>query len=75
MDVRIGVTDNPREIIIQLADDADRDEVKAAIDAALTGTAPTLWLIDEKGKEVGVSSAKVAFVELGPDGANPIGFG
>ena len=75
MDVRIGVTDNPREIAIQLADDADRDTVKAAIDAALTGAAPTLWLVDDKGKEVGVASSRIAFVELGPEGANPIGFG
>lgn len=75
MDVRIGVTDNPREIAIQLADDTDRDSVKAAIDAALTGASPTLWLTDDKGKEVGVASSKIAFVELGPDGANPIGFG
>ncbi len=75
MDVRIGVTDNPREIAIQLPDDADRSEVKALIEAALTGTVPTLWLTDEKGREVGVAGAKIAFVELGPDGANPIGFG
>ncbi len=75
MDVRIGVTDHPREIAIQLPDDVDRSAVKANIDAALTGAATTLWLTDEKGREVGVAAAKIAFVELGPDGANPIGFG
>ena len=75
MDVRIGVTDHPREIAIQLPEDADRDAVKAAIDDALTGTSTTLWLTDDKGKEVGVSAAKISFVELGPEGGNPIGFG
>lgn len=75
MDVRIGVTDHPREIAIQLPDDTDRDAVKAAIDQALTGASATLWLTDEKGKEVGVAAAKISFVELGPEGGNPIGFG
>ncbi len=75
MDVRIGVTDHSREIAIQLPEDADRGAVKQAIDAALTGEAATLWLTDDKGKEVGIAAAKIAFVELGPDGTNPIGFG
>lgn len=75
MDVRIGVTDHPREIGLKLADDADRTAVKADIDAALTGATTTLWLTDEKGGEVGVASAKIAFVEIGPEGGSPIGFG
>ena len=75
MDIRIGVTDNPREITLVLADDADRDAVKATIDAALSGASETLWLTDEKGKDVGVAASRLAFVEIGPEGANPIGFG
>lgn len=75
MDLRIGVTDHPREIAIQLPDDADRDAIRAAIDQALTGEVSTLWLTDDKGKEVGVAAAKISFVELGPEGGNPIGFG
>ena len=30
---------------------------------------------DDKGKEVAVPAARLAFVELGPAGSNPIGFG
>ena len=75
MDIRIGVTDNPREITLVLPDDADRDAVKAAIDSALTGGTSSLWLTDEKGREVGVTASRIAFVEMGPEGANPIGFG
>ncbi|MDW3219359.1 MAG: DUF3107 domain-containing protein [Acidimicrobiales bacterium] len=75
MDVRIGVTDHPREIGVKLADDADRGAVKAQIEAALAGTADTLWLTDEKGGEIGVASARIAFVEIGPEGGSPIGFG
>lgn len=75
MDVRIGVTDHPREIGVKLADDADRAAVKAQVEAALAGSAETLWLTDDKGGEVGISSARIAFVEIGPEGGSPIGFG
>ena len=75
MDIRIGVTDNPRDINLVLADDADREAVKATIDAALEGTSKTLWLTDEKGRDIGVAAARLAYVEIGPEGANPIGFG
>lgn len=76
MDVRIGVTDNPREINLELPKDADRAAIRADIDAALSGASNTLWLVDAKGREVGITAARVAYVELGPDGStNPIGFG
>ncbi len=75
MDVRIGVTDHPREIGVTLPNDTDRAAVKAQVEAALDGTAATLWMTDEKGGEIGIPAAKIAFVEIGPEGGSPIGFG
>ena len=76
MDVRIGVTQAPREINIELADDADRDDVKSRVEAALAGASDVLWITDKRGKDVGVPSAKIAYVELGsPDSDRRIGFG
>ena len=76
MDVRIGVTQTPREISLELADDLDRAEVKSKIDAALTGAVDVLWLTDKKGRDVGVPADKIAFVELGAaEGERRIGFG
>ena len=76
VDVRIGVTQTARDISLELADDLDRDAVKAKIDAALNGAVDVLWLTDKKGREVGVSAAKIAFVELGTaEGDRRIGFG
>lgn len=76
MDVRIGVTQAPREISIELGDDADRDDVKARIEAALSGASDVLAITDKRGNESFVPSAKIAYVELGSqEGGRSIGFG
>jgi len=76
VDVRIGVTNAPKEVQIRLADDADRDEVKGRIEKALAGAADVLWLIDRHGAEVGVRADKLAYVELGSQETDShIGFG
>jgi len=73
--VRIGVTQAPREISIEVPDD-ERDQVRAAIDAALSGAKDTLWLQDKRGKLTAIPSAKIAYIEIGsPDGERRIGFG
>jgi hypothetical protein len=74
VDVRIGVTQAPREITVEIPDD-ERDEVKAAIDAALSGAKDTLWLQDKRGKLTAIPSSKIAYIEIGsPDGDRRIGF-
>lgn len=76
MDVRIGVTDTPREINIELADDLDRGAIKQQVEAALAGAVDVLWLTDKKGRDYGVCAAKIAFVEIGTaEGDRRIGFG
>lgn len=75
MDVRIGVSQAPRELNLELADD-QRDELKAQIDAALGGALDVLWLTDKKGRQVALPAAKIAYIELGAnDGERRIGFG
>ena len=76
MDVRIGVTYTPKELDLELGDDADADEVRSSVEAALGGHAPVLWLTDKRGRSVGVPSEKIAYVEIGsPDDGRRIGFG
>jgi len=76
VDVRIGVTQVSREINIELADTADRDALKAQADAALSGAVDTLWLTDKKGREIGVTASKIAYIEIGTtEGERRIGFG
>jgi hypothetical protein len=65
-----------KEIDVELPSDADRDAVKASIDAALADGDKTLWLTDRHGREVAVPAAKIAYVEVGsPDSERRIGFG
>ncbi len=76
MDVRIGVTYTAKELDIELPDDAKSDDVQAAIDDAITGDSPVLWLTDKRGRRVGVPVEKLAYVEIGsPEADRRIGFG
>ena len=76
MDVRIGITQVARELLVELADDTDRDALKGAVSAALSGAADTLALTDRRGREVLVPAAKIAYVEVGvSDGERRMGFG
>ena len=75
MDVRIGLTQTPKELEVQLGDDADADTLRKKVDAVLKDGG-TLWLTDRKGRQVGVAAEKLAYVEIGsPDDGRRIGFG
>ncbi len=75
MDIRIGITQAPRELTVELDDDA-AGEAHAAIEAALAGATDVLWLTDRRGRRLAVPAAKIAYVELGsPAGDRRIGFG
>ena len=78
MEVRIGVTQVPKEIEVDLGDDTDRSEVVKLVDAALADAdkGSILWLNDRKGRQVGIPAAKIAYVEIGsPADERKVGFG
>ncbi len=76
MDVRIGITQTPKEIEVDMGDDADRDKVVAEIEKLLKTGDGVLWLTDRKGRRVGVPVVKVAYVEVGaPSSERRVGFG
>ena len=75
MDVRIGVTQNPKEIGLEMPDDTDVEALQGKVDKAFADGG-ALWLTDRKGRQVGVPAEKIAYVELGrPDDGRHIGFG
>ncbi len=76
MHVRIGVTYNPREIEIELADGTDPASIKSLLESAVGNGQAMFWLTDRKGREIGVSVDKLAWVELGTAAdVGRIGFG
>ena len=65
-----------REVRAAALEASERDDVRAKIDAALSGATDVLWITDKRGRDVGVPSAKIAYVEVGTaDGDRRIGFG
>ena len=73
MEVRIGVKGAPRELVFESAQSAD--EVQKAVDAALVAGAPTVNLVDEKGRRIIIAADKLAYVEIAEADARRVGFG
>jgi len=75
VDVRIGLTQSPKELEVQLDDGADATDLREQVDKALADGS-TLWLTDRRGRQVGIPAEKLAYVEIGsPDDSRRIGFG
>jgi len=75
VEVRIVVSNVGREVALDMADD-ELEATKTKVEAALSGAVDVLWLSDKKGRQVGVSSAKIAFIEIGStDKDRRMGFG
>lgn len=76
MDIRIGVTHAPREITVEMGDDTDREELKAQVAEALGDDGAVLWLVDRRGRDIGIPSSKVAYIDIGASNDDrKIGFG
>lgn len=74
MDVRIGVTQTPKEIELDMSEEPEA--VAKTVEKALASDDGVLWLTDRKGRRVGVPSAKVAYVEIGASSEERrVGFG
>jgi hypothetical protein len=76
VDVRIGIVQSIKELEVELGEDADRDEIIAHIEGALSDTDGVMWFTDRKGRRIAVPVAKVAYVEVGaPVAERRVGFG
>ncbi|GAB4588444.1 DUF3107 domain-containing protein [Nocardia sp. NPDC127526] len=72
MEVKIGISDSPRELIINSSQTPD--EVEALVTGALTGEAGVVALTDEKGRKYLIQASKVAYVEIGTPSSGRVGF-
>lgn len=73
MDVKIGISDSPRELVFSSAQSPE--EVEKLVAQALAEDANVLSLSDEKGRKFLVQTSKIAYVEIGVADTRRIGFG
>ncbi|WP_156754699.1 DUF3107 domain-containing protein [Actinokineospora pegani] len=72
MEVKIGVSDTVRELVVTSSQTPE--EVEGLVAAALKDQSGTLTLTDEKGRRYLVASAKIAYVEIGAADTRKVGF-
>ena len=73
MEVKIGVTDSPRELIFNSAQTPS--EVEKLVTDALGKESGVLTLTDEKGRRFLVQTSRIAYVEIGAADVRRVGFG
>lgn len=72
MEVKIGVQNANRELVLESKESAD--DIEKAVSAALAEDVGVLTLTDIKGRRVLVPVGKLAYVEIGAAAANTVGF-
>ncbi|MGH3980880.1 MAG: DUF3107 domain-containing protein [Pseudonocardiaceae bacterium] len=72
MEVKIGVADSPRELVVSSSDSPE--EVESLVAGALRDAQGLLSLVDDKGKRFVVPAARIAYVEIGPSDSRRVGF-
>jgi Protein of unknown function (DUF3107) len=71
MEVKIGVRQAPRELVIDTSDTAE--EIEERLAAAVAGEG-LLTLTDSRGRRVLVPASGIAYVEIGTSVSGQVGF-
>ena len=73
MEVKIGVTESPRELVLSSAQTPV--EVEKLVTEALGKESGVLALTDEKGRRFLIQNTRIAYVEIGAADSRRVGFG
>jgi Protein of unknown function (DUF3107) len=73
VEVKIGITDSPRELVFSSVQTPA--EVEELVAAALREGSGLLSLNDDRGRRFLIHSAKIAYVEIGAADSRRVGFG
>lgn len=74
MEVKIGVSDSPRELVFNSTQTPE--EVEGLVKAALAkGASEVLSLADDKGRRFLVQTGRIAYIEIGAADSRRVGFG
>lgn len=72
MEVKIGVQNTNRELVLDSSQSSD--DVEKAVTASLSGDDKVLVLSDSKGRKVLVPAEKLAYVEIGTSSTGQVGY-
>ncbi|GAA1173057.1 MULTISPECIES: DUF3107 domain-containing protein [Nesterenkonia] len=72
MEIRIGIQNVSREIVIET--DVSAEEVEKSVADALENAKPLLTLTDRREKKIVVPVASIGYVEIGSDTKQTVGF-
>ncbi|OLF16527.1 ATP-binding protein [Actinophytocola xanthii] len=72
VEVKVGVADTARELVLNSTQTPD--EIESLVAAALKDSAGTLSITDDKGRRYVVPSARIAYVEIGTADSRRVGF-
>lgn len=72
MEIRIGVQNVSREIVIET--DASAEDVEKTVADAVENAKPLLTLTDRREKKIVVPVASIGYVEIGSDTKQTVGF-
>lgn len=72
MEVKIGIRDVPREVVLE--SEQTPDAVASAVEQAV-GSGTLLRLVDEKGRLVVIPGGVIGYVEIGAPESRRVGFG
>jgi hypothetical protein len=73
VEVKIGITDSPRELVF--SSPQTPGEVEDLVSAALREGSGLVSLSDDKGRRFLIQTTKIAYVEIGVADARRVGFG
>lgn len=65
MDIRIGISDSPREIDLELPESTTQEEVMSMIETSISSGSQIVWISDKKGRKLGIFASKLAYIEVG----------
>lgn len=72
MEIKIGVAESPRELV--LSSSQTPDEIEKMVGDALKDEKSVLSLTDEKGRRVVIPVSRISYVDIAPADVRKVGF-
>lgn len=72
MDIKIGLVESPRELVI--SSQSEQDDVVGQISQAIESNQPTVTLEDSKGRKFVIRTERISYVEVGQTAPHAVGF-